>query len=103
MKKLVRDRIPEIIANNGEDPIVRTLGKKEFKDALKVKLIEEVSEVAKSLSKKQLIEELADVQEVMRSMYDAFGIECGDVTTCARKKRKERGGFSKRIYLEGVR
>ena len=102
-KKLVRDRIPEIIKENGERPVTRTLRKKEFQDALKEKLLEETKELQKAKGREELINELADIQEVMLAMYETFDIECGDVTHVARKKRKERGGFSKGIFLEDVR
>lgn len=39
--KLVRDKIPEIISDNGEKPIVRILNDTEYKEALEKKLYEE--------------------------------------------------------------
>lgn len=37
-KKLVRDKIPEIIKQNGEQPIIRTLNDQEYLDELTRKL-----------------------------------------------------------------
>ena len=102
MRKLVRDRIPEIIKKNGERPRTRVLRMAEYKSELKKKLIEESHELIKAKTKEELIEELSDIQEVMTAIYDACDIKCGDVTSYARKKRKERGGFKKRIFLEKV-
>jgi predicted house-cleaning noncanonical NTP pyrophosphatase (MazG superfamily) len=102
-KKLVRDNIPDVIKANGEKPIIRKLKLKEYQVELKKKLVEEVSEAVNTKTHDDLVEELADVREVLTSIYDAFNIECGEVTNTARKKRKKRGGFSKRIYLEGVK
>ena len=102
-KKLVRDGIPEKIRKNGEMPKIRVLGKKEYQQELKKKLAEEVGEVVKAKTRDDLVSELADIQEVLTAMYDAFDIECGDVTKTAQKKRKKHGGFAKRIYLEGVK
>jgi predicted house-cleaning noncanonical NTP pyrophosphatase (MazG superfamily) len=102
MKKLVRDRIPEQIKANGETPVTRVLDEEEFKKELLKKLAEEASEAAVADGKEKLIEELADIQEVMLALYNAFGIDCKDVTNCARKKRKERGSFTEKIFLEGV-
>lgn len=82
---------------------MRKLRKKEFQTALKEKLVEEAKEVREAASRNVLIEELADMQEVMLSMYDAFGVRCAEVTTLARKKRKERGSFSKQLFLEDVK
>ena len=102
MGKLVRDRIPEILEENGEKPFIKKLNANAFKKALSDKLMEEVAEFVVAANKKERIEELADIQEVMLAVYKAYGIECTDVTTYARKKRKKKGGFSKRIFLEKV-
>ena len=40
-KKLVRDRIPEIILSKGETPITRILSDAEYKEELEKKLHEE--------------------------------------------------------------
>ena len=102
-RKLVRDRIPEIIKENGGVPQTRILTKKEFKEELLKKLVEEAKEASKSKEKDGLISELADIQEVLLSVYEIYSINCSDVTKTARKKRKERGAFNKRVYLEGVK
>ena len=102
-RKLVRDRIPEIIKENGGVPQTRILTKKEFKEELLKKLVEEAKEAYKSKEKDGLISELADIQEVLLSVYEIYSINCSDVTKTARKKRKERGAFNKRVYLEGVK
>ena len=45
MGKLVRDRIPEIIAAEGKTPTVRILNDQEYEAALLDKLCEEVAEL----------------------------------------------------------
>lgn len=102
-RKLVRDRIPEIIKENGGVPQTRILTKKEFKEELLKKLVEEAKEAYKSKEKDGLISELADIQEVLLSVYEIYSINYNDVTKTARKKRKERGAFNKRVYLESVK
>ena len=42
--KLVRDRIPEIIASNGETAITKVLTREQFKTSINKKLVEEVQE-----------------------------------------------------------
>ena len=39
--KLVRDNIPDIIKNNGEIPITKTLDQNDYKKELEIKLNEE--------------------------------------------------------------
>lgn len=93
--KPVRDRIPEIIAANGDTPIFDVLNDCDKKDYLKQKLKEEVDEFLKSES----IEELADVCEVILSIVSAFGWAENDLKTAMTEKRKKRGGFQKGIRL----
>lgn len=97
--KLVRDCIPDIIRAHGEVPRTRALSVREFRKALATKLLEEAKEFAKAKTKKAQIEELADIQEVMLALYAAHAIPCKKVTEAARKKRKTRGGFTKRTLL----
>lgn len=101
--KLVRDNIPDIIRSNGERPIIRKLSVAEYKKELLKKLQEEAKEVLEAKEKQERVKELSDVQEVLTAIYKAFDIACGDVTKMARQRRKERGGFSKRIFLKGVK
>lgn len=103
MKKLVRDRIPEIIEKNGERAIVRILGVRAHKVELKKKLCEEAYEVSEAKNKKELVEELADVEEVLSSLRTFHGISKQEVVRCAQKKRKACGGFKKGIFLENVK
>jgi len=100
--KLVRDNIPEIILADGCTPKIEKLNKSEYKIELKKKLVEEAKEVLSTDSKKDLIKELADIQEVLSGICESYKIECGDVTKLSRKIRKERGGFAKKIYLKYV-
>ncbi len=101
-QKLVRDNIPDIIRKNGEKPLVRTLGVREFSVELRKKLVEEAEEVVQAKTKKELIEELADLQEVLLSLRDVENITPAEVTACAKRKKKLRGGFAKSIFLLGV-
>ena len=95
--KLVRDKIPEIIKNSNRRPEYRTLDRDDdFLKYLIKKLHEEVLEFLEDPS----VEELADVREVVEafSSIRAFA----DVESVQKKKRKDRGGFEKRILLTGV-
>ena len=100
-KKLVRDRIPEIIKNNGEEPITRILTDDEYKLELEKKLLEEYNEVIES-SGKDRIEELADMLEVISALAIVEGESIDTVIEVAKQKTLKRGGFKDKIYLEGV-
>ena len=98
--KLVRDNIPDIIANNGEESVTRILADEEYKVELYKKLLEEANEVISSKTSDETIEELADVLEILKSIAELNGKKLDDVVEIAKQKRLKRGGFEKRIFLE---
>jgi predicted house-cleaning noncanonical NTP pyrophosphatase (MazG superfamily) len=97
-RKLIRDRIPEHIESQGEKYEVRVMEKKEFEEELKKKLVEEAKELIKA-PKKELLNELADVLELIKSIAKHYKIDFKLVEEKQVKKRKERGGFKKRLFL----
>ena len=99
--KLVRDKIPEIIKINGEEPITRILTEEEYKKALEKKLLEECYEVLESKDKKRL-EELADLLEVMKYLSQLENSSIEEVTKIGLEKNEKRGSFKNRIFLEKV-
>ena len=98
--KLVRDNIPDKIKSNGEVAITRTLDDKEYRTELYKKLLEEANEVIDSKSTESIIEELADVLEILKSIAELENKNLDDVIDEANQKRLKRGGFEKRIFLE---
>lgn len=101
-EKLVRDNIPDIIRENGEEPIVEILSDDRYKDELEKKLIEECNEVINSTGNER-IEELGDLLEVMYSLLEIDNKKLEDVEKVRIEKKIKRGGFSKKIYLKGVK
>ncbi len=97
--KLVRDNIPEIIKNNGEEPIIKILEETEYKKLLHLKLLEEVNEYL--LDKN--IEELADTYEVFISILEVQEIDIEKLKKVALEKRVKNGGFKNKVYLEAVK
>lgn len=100
--KLVRDRIPEIIEGNGEQPITRILNDEEYRTELIKKLNEEYDEVV-AASDEEVIEELADMLEVMESIAELHNKTLDDIILVKENKKNKRGGFSKKLFLEGVK
>lgn len=100
--KLVRDKIPEIIKSNNEEPITKILDDVEYKQELERKLKEELNETLES-SGNDKIEELADMLEVMINLAKLEEKDLDDIINVCDEKRKKRGGFERRIYLSGVK
>lgn len=98
--KLVRDEIPNIIKNNGDEPVIRILSEEEYRMELYKKLEEEKNEVINSKSKQELIEELVDIYEVLNAILIANDISTNEVEIIRKQKLIKRGGFAKKIFLE---
>jgi len=94
--KLVRDRIPEIIKENGDVAITHIADDKEYKESLIKKLKEEIDEFLKDPNK----EEIADILEVLYAVCDLQGVSKEEAESIRRKKAEKRGGFKKRIILD---
>lgn len=94
--KLVRDKIPEYIRSKGGVPTTHIADNKEYWEKLKEKLLEEIKE----FSENEVIEEMADIQEVIGAMCDYKNFNKEDIETIRKKKVEERGAFKKKIILE---
>ncbi len=97
-KKLVRDRIPEIIEAAGKKPVTHILDEAAYLSELDRKLNEECAEYQESKN----LEELADMLEVMHAIAEARGYSIAELEAARMDKAAERGGFRERIYLDGV-
>ena len=93
--KLVRDKIPDIIAANGERAVTRVLDEHEYLAELVKKLGEEYAEFAEALN----LEELVDIQEVVLALADAIASHA-ELEQVRLAKAAQRGAFKQRIYLE---
>ena len=102
MGKLVRDRIPEIIRESGRTPHVSTLPPKAYRSALMAKLHEEVAELAVAQTTASVLEEAADVLEVLAAIATEHGVTLDTIGEVARRKREKRGGFAMRLWLDAV-
>lgn len=97
--KLVRDKIPEKIEENGEYALIRTLDDEGFMKALNEKLIEEAGEVINAETKDDITEELADLMEVMLAKALLYGVSLEEILKVKKEKKNKKGGFDKRIFL----
>jgi predicted house-cleaning noncanonical NTP pyrophosphatase (MazG superfamily) len=97
MEKLVRDRIPEIIAKEkGGEVSFRIADQAEYSDFLLKKLTEEVNEFLESREPV----ELADILEVIHHLGKESGLNPEDIEQLRREKAARRGAFLKRIIMD---
>ena len=96
--KLVRDKIPEIIEKNNEMCKIRILEDKEYLAELNKKLQEEVQEYLQSGD----VEELADIEEVLRAILDVKGCNYEHFEALRQAKVDKRGAFKEKIFLEST-
>jgi predicted house-cleaning noncanonical NTP pyrophosphatase (MazG superfamily) len=99
--KLIRDRIPEIIEKSNYNYEIDTFSDDDYLIALSNKLIEEASEVSAALKNnpEKLIDELADLQEVIDALLMTAEIDRETVTLKQKEKRELRGAFKGKIKL----
>jgi len=99
-KKLVRDKIPALISEKGRSCKVRKLPATAYARALKAKIREEADELYRARGKGPLLNELIDLQELVDAYRGALGMKAKSFHGLVRRKRRERGGFGKRLFLE---
>jgi predicted house-cleaning noncanonical NTP pyrophosphatase (MazG superfamily) len=100
--KLVRDKIPQIIEDGGKNCHYELLTPEKYLEALAEKLLEEAQETAialKSSDPDALVNELADLYEVIDSILLLQKIDTTEVILNQKQKREERGSFQKRLKL----
>lgn len=94
--KLVRDKIPDIIAECGKKLEYYFLSDTEYLVELDRKLDEEYSEYHFDKS----LDELADMLEVIYAIAKAKGCSQSELENIRIEKRLKRGGFEQKIFLQ---
>ena len=104
-RKLVRDKIPEIIREVGKKPLTRKLEGDELKQAIAGKIIEEAYELFKALgraNKNEVLKESADMLEIVVAALKIHGFTMDDLLSARNERAKQRGAFRKGIFLDSV-
>ncbi|WP_229106734.1 nucleoside triphosphate pyrophosphohydrolase [Paenibacillus sp. 1001270B_150601_E10] len=96
--KVVRDRIPAILDEQGLKYEIKTLSDEDYLEGLIRKLDEEVNEYKAD----RTIEELADILEVVQSIARISGVSKAELEELREKKAAANGGFTKNLYLERI-
>lgn len=100
--KLVRNNIPMMIEVSGKKAKYHKMTKCEYREALRMKLIEEVNEFVIAPTKKEMVKELADILAVLQAIHTEFKIDFFDVSMEKIFKDRVNGTFTQKYYLEEV-
>lgn len=100
--KLIRGKVPELIRRDGQFPITRVLDRDTRRSALLNKLRDEVNNLGTADERNQILDEAADVYELLLTIISEAGYVDRDLYSHARKKRLERGSFDAGIWLERI-
>jgi predicted house-cleaning noncanonical NTP pyrophosphatase (MazG superfamily) len=95
-RKLVRDRIPELMRDAGIKPQFVRAAEADLTPRLLDKLLEEAEEVRAE----PCVEELADVLQVLHSLATRLGVPWERVESVMLEKAGTRGGFDQGWLLE---
>ncbi|MER2262075.1 MAG: nucleoside triphosphate pyrophosphohydrolase [Psychrobacillus sp.] len=97
--KLVRDLIPQVIEKSGSKFSTRILDKSEHLTEVKNKLYEEVKEFEATDNRKDALEELADILELIHAALPIHETTYEELEQIRLAKKEKRGGFKEGIYL----
>jgi len=101
-EKLIRDKIPDIMRQKNVNSFDYIMDQEEYIKELKLKLKEEAEEVIAANSKVDLIEELADILEVVYSLANAMDITLDQIEEARILKNEKNGGFASKIYSKYI-
>lgn len=99
MKKLVRDKIPEIIASKWENCEYFIADDNSYEASLLAKVLEESIEVSKSQNDAEFKEEIADLYEVLDAFIKYKNFSREEILKIQKQKRDKKWGFEKKIIL----
>ena len=97
-QKLIRDRIPGVIADAGKSFATRKASETELMDYAMKKLQEEVQEFVED----PCAEEAGDIMEIFHFICGQLKIRDSEIMAETTSKRISRGGFEKNLILEWV-
>ncbi len=98
VNKLIRDKLAHIDRWGGK----RILKDEEYVYELKRKLQEEADEVMAAKDSHEVLEELADVQDVLEALLKALDLSVDDLRKAQAEKHEKRGGFDGRFFAERI-
>ena len=100
-RKLVRDRIPEVIQAEGRHTVIRVLDDGSYRQALLAKLVEEADEASHATAD-NLPSVIVDVLEVLRALTTKAGDVLAAATRACQGQAQTLRRLPKNVFLESV-
>lgn len=103
ISKLVRNKIYTIMTDGGATMYQKdNLTQEELIQVFKNKIVEEALEVREALSRENLLEELADVQDVLQGFLKALKVSDEEFDTIRQQKIAEKGSYDTPCFIDKV-
>lgn len=96
MKKLVRDKIPDVLSNDAEFEV---LSNEDYRSSLREKITEEAQEVKTAQTRANLVEELGDLEEVIRAILADASITYEEMDSLRQAKIHQKGKFAQKFVM----
>ena len=96
MKKLVRDKIPDIISDDAQFDV---LSNDDYRLSLRDKIVEEATEVKSAETRANLVEELGDLEEVIRAILEDASITYEEMDSLRQAKINQKGKFAQKFVM----
>jgi predicted house-cleaning noncanonical NTP pyrophosphatase (MazG superfamily) len=100
--KLIRDKITNIMEEQGKTFEVVVLDNPTYIKMLNEKLKEELEEYYNATNKEEVIGELSDIMEIVFAIAEYNGISHDELEQSRISKKEKRGGFKDKIFLKSV-
>lgn len=100
--KLVRDKVPDLIASSGMRAIMTVVHGEEELEAMRKKIVEEANEVASATDRSEIISEIADLTEILLAFRKRLKISDTEIFEAQNSKRRSHGAFEKGNMLISI-
>jgi len=102
LHKIVRDKIVNLLEPRSVKIVSKKLTTEERLIHLKHKLLEESQEAFNSKDQVELIDELADILEVVHALARESHVSMGEVESIRLAKCEKKGGFDECSFIEKI-
>ncbi len=100
LNKLVRDGLRDEYERTNQNPVFRELSIDELKTQLARKIIEEANEIRVNSRPDEVIDEVADIRQVLDDIVAIYDITEEQVKLAQQKKYDKKGGFANGVFVE---